>query len=198
MLLEHALSHVDSFHVDVLVELPTNLDSEEFTLQYKQYVLQQESCMMLEYPKPSNSTKATLFDTYFIPMLEAYGACGLSYTDEKYTDSKTNKVLDGLRFVCACCWTEGQPEYTIGTDTGSLFHNVRNHLTSGGHIKMMQKYLKTSSGDKQLLLTSLFVPINLLMRARSGLYQYSRLRRTKHLPSNATAIVLILTLKQSI
>lgn len=74
--------------------------------------------------------------------------------------SKTNKVLDGLRFVCACCWTEGQPEYTIGTDTGSLFHNIRNHLTSGGHIKRMQKYLKTTIGDKQLLLTSLFVPIN--------------------------------------
>lgn len=86
LLLEHALSHTDSPPVNITVELPTNLDSEEFILQYNQYVLQQESCMMLEYPKPSNSTKATLFYAYFIPMLEAYGACGLSYTDEKYTN----------------------------------------------------------------------------------------------------------------
>ena len=39
LLLEHALAHVDSTPVDVTVELPTNLDSEEFMLQHEQHVL---------------------------------------------------------------------------------------------------------------------------------------------------------------
>ena len=55
--------------------------------------------MMLECPKPSNRTKATLFDRCFIPMLEACGACGLSYADEKCADSKTSHALNRLRFV---------------------------------------------------------------------------------------------------